>query len=259
MSKNLSEIIRGQIKNFSTLSADQYFKFRSAPPDIPVKLTVHGEEILVRKRTPDLAVAMDSLGDEFELLGRLFDRNYDGLIVDAGGYIGTAAIKFAKMYPQATIVTIEPSTLNLSILKKNIAKYPNIHPIQAALFVRSGETIKLTKGAGQGEWAFTIAQDSGDRAGMEDVEEIVTINLKDIRAQFSGKSIGILKLDIEGGEKVIFDEDAEELAGIPAVFAELHDRVVPGCAASFSKFSKGRWIVKTGGEKYLSLMGKGLA
>ncbi len=82
--------------------------------------------IWVRSATPDLRVAILNLTEEFEYLGELSPEGYSGLIVDGGGYIGTAALKFSEMYPDATVVTVEPSSSNMSVLSRNIAGRENI-------------------------------------------------------------------------------------------------------------------------------------
>lgn len=66
------------------------------------------------------------------------------------------------------------------------------------------------------------------------------------------KKFGLLKLDIEGGELSLFQHDMASLKNVDVVFAELHDRIVPGCLKQFITFSKDRILVKDCGEKYLS-------
>ena len=52
--------------------------------------------IWVRSATPDLRTAIVNLTEEFDCLGQLLPEGYSGLIVDGGGYIGTAALKFSN-------------------------------------------------------------------------------------------------------------------------------------------------------------------
>ena len=52
--------------------------------------------IWVRSATPDLRTAIVNLTEEFDCLNQLLPEGYSGLIVDAGGYIGTAALKSSK-------------------------------------------------------------------------------------------------------------------------------------------------------------------
>lgn len=63
----------------------------------------------------------------------------------------------------------------------------------------------------------------------------------------------MLKLDIEGGEKEVFEANDSVLHGIPVVLVELHEALVPGCEQAFRNFSKDRETVFDGTEKWYSL------
>jgi len=65
--------------------------------------------------------------------------------------------------------------------------------------------------------------------------------------------IGLLKLDIEGGEFELFQENSQALRDIPIIFAELHDEIVTGCTDEFKKFSESREYFASSGEKWLSI------
>ena len=67
------------------------------------------------------------------------------------------------------------------------------------------------------------------------------------------EEIGLLKLDIEGGEYDLLKNDIKTLEKIPVVFAELHDRIISGCKEMYFKFSKKRILIKDRSEKYLSI------
>ena len=74
-----------------------------------------------------------------------------------------------------------------------------------------------------------------------------------IRPSKKGNKIGLLKLDIEGGELSLLENDMDSLTDIEVVFAVLHDRIMPGCVQKFIKFSKNRVLVKDKREKFLSI------
>ena len=206
--------------------------------------------IWVRSATPDLRVAILNLTEEFEVLRHLLPEGYSGLIVDGGGYIGTAALKFSEMYPDATVVTVEPSSSNMSVLSRNIAGRENIVAVRAALSLGRGGSVDLFD-PGRKEWGYTVVEDEVDGSNSSVLESADTITLEEISARFGNRAIGILKLDIEGGEKELLGGGA--IDEIPVVFVELHDRFVEGCSEAFAKFSVGRWTANLGGEKYLSL------
>lgn len=227
-----------------------YFRYMTTAGGKPVTVSIGDKTIVVRRRTPDLPVAISCLSGEFDILSRLFDRDYRGVVIDAGGYIGTAAIAFAEMYPKSTVVTIEPASANLQILKQNVNRYPNIRIVQGALVSRRNTNI-LLKDPGQGAWGLTVVSGRADFSGSELVERVEGYDLAGLGVDLD--DVGILKLDIEGAEKDLFDHQRDRLSRITAIFAELHDRYVPGCSESFRECSKDRWILKSGGEKYLSI------
>jgi len=61
------------------------------------------------------------------------------VIVDAGANIGLASICFANKYANATIIAVEPEQSNFELLEENVAPYPNIVPVQAALWYEDSE------------------------------------------------------------------------------------------------------------------------
>lgn len=230
------------------------YRLRSFRKDkSPMTVTVAGQKVQVRPGTPDLRVAFQSLRHEFDILRDILPRDFDGIIVDAGGHIGAAAMKLSAMYPRAAVVTIEPSDANFAMLQGNTRDYPNIHPVKAALATDSGRDIALLD-RGTGEWGFSIAvQDSATAKGT--VGTVSTVTLEDILARFPGKQIGLIKMDIEGGAYALFTEPSNAWRAIPAIFVDLHDRIVAGCADAFARFSPERRMINAGGKKHLSLAG----
>ncbi len=234
------------------LGVSQYVSYHSPWGRQAVKIKMLGVEIEIRKKTPDLYVALSSLSKEFELLEALLPKDFSGVLIDAGGYIGTAAIKMSLMYPQARILSIEPSSENCELLSRNIAPYPNIMVVNAALSSKGVEKVNL-RNRGTGQWGLTIVERPDDLAQATVIEQVEVLTLEGIREMFPDKEIGAIKLDIEGAEKELFLKESEALKHIPIVFAELHDRIVSGCSEAFYQFSKDRWVISADGEKYLSL------
>ena len=173
------------------------------------------------------------------------------MIIDAGGYIGTAAIAFAEAYPQATILTLEPDARNFAILKRNIRPYPNIVAIQKALSDKSAALPLRDRSTG--EWGYTVVPDPADRKATI-VAEVECTTLAELVSGRTDQSIDILKMDIEGGEYALLAAADEWLGSTQAVCAELHDRIVPGCTAAWEDRMLGRRNSKLNGEKYLSLV-----
>lgn len=224
-------------------------KIGKARPRQRVDITLDGRPIRIRKGTPDLSVARTCFGGEFEVLRGLKLAEYSGVIVDAGGYIGTSAIALAELYPAARILVIEPSRDNLEILRHNIRPYPKVEVIHGALVAKQTGTVQL-RNRGTGEWGFTVAARPLDNPEADVLEDTPAVTLATLGVD--PDEIGLLKLDIEGGERDLFENDAATLDSIDHIFVELHDRIVDGCKAAFLTFAKDRTAVETSGEKYLS-------
>jgi FkbM family methyltransferase len=208
-------------------------------------------DLLVRTASPDIRVALSCLGGEFdELLAEVPTLEHP-FIIDAGGYIGTAAIVLAEAYPNAKIISLEPSSANFALLKQNVARYRNIVPLNVALAPEPGSTTLRNRGTGQ--WGFTIVPRPDDNAGSETMEDVECVTIDMLMQRFDMDGIGILKLDIEGAERALFSADTGWITKTQAICIELHDRIVAGCTEKFEEVTLGRRNLKMQGEKYISL------
>lgn len=217
-----------------------------------ISAKVHGIPLLLRPNTPDWEVAYSCLGGEFEALALAYPRDIQGLIVDAGGYIGTAAISLAQMYPNAKIITIEPSTDNFSILKENTRPYRNIYPVHAALMPESSRSLVTLHDRSTGEWGFTTIKNPCDHSGIP-MEQVETTSIDELLKIHKAQDLIILKMDIEGGELDFFKQQSTWLENTKLLIIELHERIVAGCEEQFKLKNKSRFVFKSSGEKYISL------
>ena len=107
-----------QIRLAKTIGFSSYLRYKLAKPGAELKVEISRKKIFIRKGTPDLGVAISCFSGEFDIVKYLFPKDYSGIIVDAGGYIGTSTIALKQIYPKAKIIVVEPSQHNLAILKK---------------------------------------------------------------------------------------------------------------------------------------------
>lgn len=222
-----------------------------SPGKTTVRIRVGRHRIWVRKNTPDLKVAVDCLvNGEFDDTCLYLDRAWTGVIVDAGGYIGTSALALSDLFPSAFIIVIEPSEENLALLERNVQGFPRIQVVRGALVGTDTKSVTV-RNRGTGAWGHTIVERPRDSCNSTSVNEARAFRLRDLVAESS--TIGLLKLDIEGGEHDLFTHDSETIRKIPVVFVELHDRIIDGCTAAFLSVSEGRRIVQSSGEKFFSV------
>jgi FkbM family methyltransferase len=159
-------------------------------------------------------------------------------IIDAGANIGMAAIYFANKYKKAKIIAVEPESGNYDILKKNVENYTNITAIKAALWNTSGEIFLFDTGLGNDGFMTEINQAVLKTSVKNIKETIKTITIDKIINDFHISSIDILKIDIEGGEKEVFESCKGWINKTKCVIVELHEKMKKGCNKAFSKTIK---------------------
>lgn len=151
------------------------------------------------------------------------------LILDCGAHIGCAARSFAQQFPNAAIIAVEAEARNFEQLKKNVAQFPRIKPLHAAVWKSRG-FVRLASPDDE-SWTFKVTplRDASDKAA-----HIPSLAIDDLLAMTNEPRIGLLKLDVEGAEREIFSADCDGwLSLVDAIIIELHDRFAPGCRDAF--------------------------
>lgn len=167
------------------------------------------------------------------------ERHYDfrvakppEIIVDAGANIGLASIWFANRYPDARIIALEPEQSNFELLRANVGPYPQIVPVQAALWHRN-EEIRLID-PGLGKWGFMAEAQpaAGDLRG-DLCDTVTAVTVDRLMADHGLRRIDLFKIDIEGAEREVFSDAASWICRVDAIVIELHERMKPGCNRAF--------------------------
>jgi FkbM family methyltransferase len=199
-------------------------RLRSAADGTPVEVRLPGlrHPVTLRTRTSDVEVL-----DQLLVYGELDGVRPDAprFIVDAGANIGLATLLFANRYPDATIVAVEVDTNNAAVLRRNVARYANIHVVNAALWHHDG-FVRITNPSDPA-WAFTVEEASEGEAGAIPATTIPTI-----LDRFGASRIDLLKVDIEGSERELLGggRAAVWIDRVEMLAIELHDRYWPGCS-----------------------------
>lgn len=150
-------------------------------------------------------------------------------IVDAGANIGLATIYFAHRFPQARIVAIEPSKENFEILQCNVQGLSNVEPLCMGLWNKETHLriidTKSSKDSFMVKEASNVVEDG-----------VPAISVPAIMKRHGFDSIDILKVDIEGSEKELFEENYESwLPKTKMLLIEIHDFMKDSCATSVFK------------------------
>lgn len=164
------------------------------------------------------------------------------VIVDAGAYSGLSTAFFAHRFPDAKIIAIEPGQESFDLLVQNTAAFPNVQPLQAALWTESG-TVSLSD-PGDGAWGIRVTESTGSGPGgsgtaadgsspVAGADPVRAVTVTDVMREFGLGTIDLLKVDIEGSEKELFAAPGDWIEHVDAICMELHDRFKPGCTRTF--------------------------
>ncbi len=184
-------------------------------------ISEHNTHLHMRKHTKD-----------YETFDEVFiKRIYDiplpvtpTTIIDAGANIGLATLFFKWQYPQATIVCFEIEEENFRLLQKNVAAYKDVVPVQKGIYSKN---------------CFLNIHDPYHATNSYVVEEtteqlpgsIESVTIDSVIAQQGWNTVDLLKMDIEGAEKEVFEgETSAWLPKTKIIMVESHDRVKKGCS-----------------------------
>ncbi|MDI1323160.1 MAG: FkbM family methyltransferase [Algoriphagus sp.] len=186
--------------------------------------------MIIRKDDSDIRVFKQIFLDEVYYF---FPQDFSPkVILDAGANVGYSTVWFASKFPNAEILAIEPEKSNFDVLKKNTQGRSNIFPIQAGLwFEKSFLKIHDSK---SGSWAFeTRVPKDGENTDVE------SVTIQELIRNYKLTQIDLLKIDIEGAEYELFDNQAEEwLPFVNMIMIETHDRMRPGCSELIDRVTK---------------------
>ncbi|GAB2496997.1 FkbM family methyltransferase [Algoriphagus taiwanensis] len=147
------------------------------------------------------------------------------VIIDVGANVGYSAIWFSHKFKDAKVIALEPEEENFKVLKENCQIYPNIFTLKKALWSESGRIwIKNSKSK---SWSFeTVKNKEKNSISIEAIDMRTLVQVYEINR------IDLLKIDIEGAEKEIFEGEIDDwIKLVKCIMIETHDRKVPGVSS----------------------------
>jgi FkbM family methyltransferase len=159
--------------------------------------------------------------------GEVFEHNYyhfelpskPATILDLGSNIGMTAIYFHRCFPSAELACVEPIPGNLNMLRNNL----RLNEVKAIVV---SEAINST----DGQVVMEVAQkDYEHRVGRVNKTsgrqylEVPAVSVPTLLRMLKWNRIGLLKIDIEGHERILLSENASWLELVDAICIECHD------------------------------------
>ena len=182
--------------------------------------------IYLRKKTKDRETFREIFNSNIYDLNLPIDPKF---IVDAGSNTGFAGLFFKMKYPQSKIVCLEIENENVKMIRKNLIGLNDVTIIEKGLFNRKSffnveDPFNATN-------SFVLKE-----VGPGEKYVIESITIDEILADFNTATIDILKIDIEGAEKDLFEKNYESwLPKVKIIMVETHDRMIPKCSYAVMK------------------------
>jgi len=150
-------------------------------------------------------------------------------VVDAGANVGCSTLYFKQLFPNAKVVAIEPQSGNFNILCKNI----ELNNMNKEVFAdksglwKDNSNLEITTDFRDGrEYAFFLKTAKDNSSAYETVPGIT---ISDILHKYNFPYIDVLKIDIEGSEKYLFENEEiayQTLSKVNFIALEIHDEIV---------------------------------
>jgi FkbM family methyltransferase len=143
--------------------------------------------------------------------------------LDAGANIGYFAIAMLCWFPECKIFSVEPDQENFNRLLRNVSLNSFselVIPIHAALWVENKKLFLIKKSVQ--EWAYAVTEE------VTSDGECDALTLNNILNKYSLEAFHTIKIDIEGAEQQLFEDQAfvTSMRTAKVIGLEIHDERV---------------------------------
>ncbi|HEY8933593.1 MAG TPA: FkbM family methyltransferase [Cyclobacteriaceae bacterium] len=217
---------------FSIACSDRDIKILKYTTDILlIDLEENGQrrKILVRKYNRDMIVFSEMFLEEGYLshAKKMSERENIRFILDAGANIGCAALFLNVYFPNAQIICIEPETSNYEILLKNVqlnGLSAKIKCVNKAVW-NTVTHLNLM----QRDWSSDAFHVMDKVVADEVISTTETTTVLNLMNDFNVRQIDFLKMDIEGAEKTLFEDEGQLKEYLPHtshIALEVHEEFI---------------------------------
>ncbi|WP_017260202.1 FkbM family methyltransferase [Pedobacter arcticus] len=146
----------------------------------------------------------------------LFNKLEIKNILDLGANVGFTSIYLHKAFKKASIYAVEPDENNFKTLKRNTSFLKKLTTINSAVW--SHKTFLTPSYQEESDWGKTFLVDKNNSEN-----KIETVTIDQLIKDYSLETIDILKIDIEGAEKPVFEGDISFLNKTKVIAIEIHE------------------------------------
>ncbi|MFO8068223.1 MAG: FkbM family methyltransferase [Bacteroidales bacterium] len=206
------------------LSVKQYIKFHIASkskkekPPVAIILKNYPHPFWIRPGTSDTTIFKGIfLQQEYPII-----QNKTGTIIDAGANIGATSFFFKMHAPKMKIIAVEPDESNCKLFELNMKPFSSVTLLKKALHNVEGRSMQI-KNPDAPKYSYQM------ELGESNTK---TVSINSILEKYEIKKLNIVKLDIEGGEKAVFEKNTEWINVCDILIIELHEHYAPGYSSA---------------------------
>lgn len=153
---------------------------------------------------------------KYHITDELFSYKRNPLILDLGSNIGCTILDFKLRYPDSVIYGYEMDIDNYNLALTNCKGFSNVYLFNKAVWIKK-DTIVYDK-SNQPD-AYSITNEQNNKKPLS----VGSIGIRDIIQENNIESIDYLKMDIEGAElDIINEEDLSWLKSVHSFNIEFH-------------------------------------
>ena len=197
--------------------------------EIRMSIPVAGLNVLVSARrypSSDLGILYQVLGKNeyqpvIDILKKKFKSDTEIRIIDAGANVGYASLFFKAYFLNAKILSIEVDENNFSQIQRNfnLNNFSSLMPVKKALWKRRANLEIKRDFRDKTECSYYVEE-------VDQKTDLEGYSLQDFMKGQDWNFVDVLKIDIEGSERYLFENDllADELLSKTKLLAiEIHD------------------------------------
>lgn len=192
--------------------------------------SIFWQVLVQRQYRLDIFPHFDAISSEYDTL---VAQGKTPLIIDGGANIGLATRFYAAVFPKAKIIAVEPSAANFEMLRKNTEMLGGqVVPINGGIWPT--DSFLKVVGLEKGDAGFQVVETDENEPDCVQAYAIQSL------MKMGGENAApfIVKLDIEGSQKQLFEKNTDWVGKVSIISLELEDWLFPWSNSSTGFFAK---------------------
>lgn len=217
------------------------FSWLPAMADPPRPVTLRSGRSVVGRRA-DGIIFYEHFG--MDVYGAGLPLGAVNTIVDLGAHVGFSTLALSARYPRAKFVCVEPFAASRRLLVENLAR----NQIDAQVL-----DVAVVGTPGRFDMRAVDHYPAANQIICTEGGEIEGITLPEVLDRGGIEAADLVKIDIEGAERGVFEHAADWAPRVRALIGELHEGLTPAWVASRLEPHGYREVRLPDGERFKSL------